>query len=80
MTIVLLTIHSCKKDEEETTTTPNNTTPVLNTARDSAVQDYNVNFVGSNISSTGWTGSTSGCIAGTCNTATDAAVIKRINY
>jgi hypothetical protein len=71
-----LMLNSCNKDEDTDTTTP----PVVLTARDSAVKDYNDNFIGTNIINNGWTGSTATCNAGICSQASNLAVIKRINY
>jgi hypothetical protein len=72
-----LIFNSCSKDEETITPDPQ---PQVMTARDSAVQDYNTNFLGSAITNIGWTGNTTTCTAGTVSASSDAAVIKRINY
>lgn len=49
-------------------------------ARDTAVLEYNTNYLGSAISNPGWTGNIAGCIAGTVPQSTHDAVIKRLNY
>ena len=49
-------------------------------ARDSVALDYNTNYLGSAVSSPGWTGDESVCNAGTVPQSTHNAVIKRINY
>src|SRR5947209_8231741 len=72
-------IEGCKKNDEITSPNPNATT-ASKTARDSAVADYNTNYLGSNITNTGWTGNTATCDAGTVPQATSDAVIARINY
>ncbi len=69
--------YSCKKSDD------NSSPPapaVVMSARDLAVQDYNTNFLGSNVTNPGWTGSTFSCDAGTAPQSTHNAVIKRINY
>ena len=70
-------INSCKKDEEST---PAPVVPPVTTARDAAVLDYNTNYLGTNLVSSGWTGSAFSCTPGTIPPATNAAIIKRINY
>lgn len=70
-----LSISSCKKDE--TTPSDGNSNP---TAREVALNDYNANYLGTAVTSTGWTGSTASCTAGLCSSAMNTAVIKRINY
>jgi hypothetical protein len=72
-----LILNSCSKEEETVEPDPQ---PQIMTARDSAVQDYNANYLGSAITNNGWTGSTTTCTAGTVSASSDIAVIKRINY
>src|SRR5438477_12795048 len=73
---------SCKKNsDEESQPTPAPTpTPVVMTARDSAIEDYNVNYMGSAITTASWTGTTSSCTPGTISQNAHTATIKRINY
>jgi uncharacterized protein YkwD len=71
--------YSCSKDKD-TEPTPNNPGTGSNPARDSALMDYNLNYLGSAISNPGWTGSTSTCTAGSVSQASHDAVINRINY
>ena len=53
-----LLIAGCKKNDDTTTSNTNPTTPpTAMSARDSAAWDYNTNYLGSAISSAGWTGS-----------------------
>ena len=78
-------IESCKKNSDDeiqpVTSSTSNTTPTVMTARDSAIADYNANYLGSAFSSSvGWTGNTSTCNAGTISAAAHNAAIKRINY
>jgi hypothetical protein len=79
--LLLVAIESCKKSsDEETQPTP---TPASNamSSRDSAVADYNANYLGSAFSSSpGWTGSTVTCTGGTISAAAHTAAINRINY
>ncbi len=77
--IIALLFNSCSKDKEEETV-PNTPGGSSNPARDSALDDYNLNYLGSAISNPGWTGSTSTCNAGSVSQASHDAVIKRINY
>lgn len=78
LSLLLFFFHSCKKDETSTPSTTGGT--VSNPARQAALDDYNTNYLASNLSSIGWTGSVSTCTAGRCSQATADAVIKRINY
>lgn len=48
--------------------------------RAKAMQDYNDNYLGSENSSSGWTGSVTGCNKGTISQASYDKVIQRINY
>ena len=66
-----LAIYGCKKEVIPT--------PEL-TSRETALEDYNTNYLGSEVSDPGWTGSTETCNAGTLPQATHDKVIKRINY
>lgn len=77
----LFWVSSCKKDDSTSSNGNNNGTgSTVKTARDSAIDDYNQNYLGSEITSTGWTGSVSTCTAGSVSQASRDAVIKRINY
>src|SRR6185503_13192036 len=53
---------------------------VSNAGRDAVIADYNANYLGSAVTTLGWTGSIASCNAGTLPQATHNAVIKRINY
>jgi uncharacterized protein YkwD len=48
--------------------------------RAAAVNDYQVNYLGSSISSTGWVGDPDNCDAGTTPDATKQKVLQRLNY
>ena len=74
----IILFYSCSKDDSSDSVTP--VTPSSNPLRDAALADYNSNYLGSIVSSTGWTGNTSTCSAGTVSQTTHNAVIKRINY
>lgn len=50
------------------------------TERDKVVVDYNANYLGSNVTNPGWTGSANSCDPGTVPQTTHDNVIKRINY
>ena len=76
--ITMVSIFSCSKDDN--TEPSSGGTPSSNPERDAALADYTNNYLGSAVSSAGWTGSTATCNAGTVAQATHAAVIKRINY
>lgn len=75
--ITIALFNSCSKDDSADTTPSGSTS---NPARDSALNDYTTNYLGSAISNPGWTGTTSTCDAGTVSQASHDAVIKRINY
>jgi hypothetical protein len=66
-----LAIYGCKKEVIPTQEF---------TSRETALEDYNTNYLGSEVSDPGWTGSTETCNAGTLPQATHDKVIKRINY
>ena len=66
-----LAIYGCKKEVIP---------PPELTSRETALEDYNTNYLGSEVSDPGWTGSTETCNAGTLPQATHDKVIKRINY
>ncbi|MFN8143782.1 MAG: CAP domain-containing protein [Bacteroidia bacterium] len=74
----LLFVYSCSKDDESEPATSTGTSS--NPERDAALSDYTTNYIGSAVSSTGWTGSTATCTAGSVSQATKNAVIQRINY
>jgi len=78
--IVAVLIAGCKKNDDSTeATSPNPTTSTMS-SRDSVVSDYNTNYLGSGVSTAGWTGSAASCNPGAVAQATNDAVIKRINY
>ena len=83
---ITIIFYSCSKDEPAT---PGNIGSGNNTGngnnnseaeRNAAIQEYNDNFLGSNITDAGWTGNIANCNAGTVSQACSDAVIKRINY
>lgn len=79
--IIAALVNSCKKDEdEEPAPTPTGGETVSNPARDSARAEYNANYLGSAVTTTGWTGSNSSCNAGTLSQDTQDKTIRRINY
>jgi hypothetical protein len=78
MSIIALMLNSCSKDDNSDSATPTTNPPM--SARDSALQDYNTNYLGSAVTNPDWTGSTATCTAGTVSASASAAVIKRINY
>lgn len=63
-------INSCKKSD----------LPANLKDRETVIADYNNDYLGSAVANPGWTGSTSGCDAGTVSQSTHDRVIKRINY
>lgn len=63
---------SCK--EKESAPDP------LAAARQKVIDDYNNNYLGSNLASSGWTGNTASCIAGTVSAESHAKTLQRINY
>jgi len=50
------------------------------TAREIALQDYQTNYLGSVVATTGWTGNTANCNAGSLPQTTHDKVLQRINY
>mgnify|MGYP000070413847 CR=1 FL=1 len=84
--IFAVALYGCGKDpivtpEPEPVDTNDN--PITNPGvynRDSAVKDYNEMYLGSVVTSIGWTGNTGNCDAGTVPQSVHDAVIKRINY
>ncbi len=48
--------------------------------RDSAVLDYNNNYIGSDLSSSGWSGNLGSCLPGTVTQAVLDKYLQRINY
>jgi hypothetical protein len=68
-------ILSCKKDDDDT----DDSTPVQ-TERERIISEYNTNYLGSAVTSVGWTGSTSTCTAGTYATDAMNKTLQRINY
>jgi hypothetical protein len=68
--ILAMAFSSCKKNDDE----------VVLSDKDQVIEDYKTNYLGTALSNSGWTGSTSGCNAGKAATLTNEMVIKRINY
>lgn len=52
----------------------------VKTKRDSVIEDYNTNYIGSNNFSSGWTGNVSTCDAGTIPQSSLDKTLQRINY
>jgi len=93
VSLLILVLSACKKEsgtctdgvlnQDETGIDCGGVCPACTspqTARDSAIDDYNTNYLGSAVTSTGWTGSTAGCNSGTVPQSTHDKVIMRINY
>lgn len=74
----ILMFSGCSKDDD--TVQPSGGGPVANPERDAALQDYNTYYIGSNLSSSGWTGNSASCNAGSVPANTHQMVIQRINY
>lgn len=55
-------------------------TNVVKTARDSAIEDYNQNYIGSAFYDNGWTGNVAKCKPGTISESAKELYLKRINY
>jgi uncharacterized protein YkwD len=70
---------SCKKDD---TTNPDGTsTPTeVIMPRQAAINEYEAEYLGSIVSSVGWTGSVIACNPGTVAAGVDEKVMRRINY
>ncbi|MDT8309421.1 MAG: CAP domain-containing protein, partial [Bacteroidales bacterium] len=50
------------------------------TEREKAIKDYEDNYIGSLCNDPGWTGSTTGCVAGTISQEARTKVLQRLNY
>lgn len=48
--------------------------------RDSVIEDYNVNYIGSGVTVSGWTGNASSCDAGTIPASVRDKILQRVNY
>lgn len=78
MLVVLLTgtfvmTNGCGKDDDDDK--PKELTP-----REKAIKDYEENYIGSYVDDPGWTGNTTGCVAGTISQDARNKTIKRLNY
>src|SRR5437879_4896932 len=73
-------IAGCKKNDNAPDQNNTASHGTAMTARDSAVQNYNNDYLGSNIGNAGWTGNSATCNAGAVPQSTNDAVINRINY
>lgn len=71
-------ISSCKKDDDDSNNDTND--PVVDPARQLVIDDYNNLYLGSDVTSSGWTGSTSTCAPGTMSADAIAKTLQRINY
>jgi hypothetical protein len=60
--------------------TINDEVPSTSKEREIAVEDYLVNYIGSELETSGWTGNISTCFAGQASQLSHEMVIKRINY
>ena len=78
MALIAGMLQSCKKDDD----TPPDEEPEVPvvTERDRILNEYNTNYLGSAVTSSGWTGSTSGCVAGSVPDDVHAKVLQRIKY
>ncbi|MFC2101046.1 CAP domain-containing protein [Bacteroidota bacterium] len=75
---IALIISSCKKTEDKEDI-PEEEVPVL-TTRDQAIQNYIDDYIGSECPDPGWTGTTTGCNAGSVSQAANNKTVKRVNY
>ena len=57
-----------------------NNTSSTNRSRQQVLDDYNANYLGSVVTNLGWTGSVSGCNAGSVSGDVDAKVAQRVNF
>lgn len=70
----VITFNACKKDPKD------DENPIVLTPLEQAQKDYKELYVGSNIENPGWTGSVTGCVAGSVSQAAQDGFVKRINY
>lgn len=73
LTVTLLSSNACKENngnDPEPATDP----------RQKVIEDYKTNYLGSSVSSPGWTGNTASCVAGTVTDDVNQKVLQRINY
>jgi hypothetical protein len=80
LVLLLSLVNSCKKDDNSTPEPEPTPTPTVPSARDSVVTEYNTNYLGSAVTTLGWTGNVSGCLAGTVPDDVNAKVLQRIKY
>ncbi len=73
-----LVISSCNKDDDDNGN--NNDDPSNLTEREKAIKNYKDDYLGSECADPGWTGSTTGCVAGDVSQAAQNATVKRVNY
>ncbi len=52
----------------------------IKSKRDSVIEDYNINYIGSGVSVSGWTGNAASCDAGTIPASVRDKILQRINY
>ena len=57
-----------------------NNTSSTSRSRQQVLDDYNANYLGSEVTNLGWTGSVSGCNAGSVSGDADAKVAQRVNF
>ena len=79
--ILALAALTTSQNTSNTIGSTNNTSSTSRT-KQQVLEDYNTYYLGSNVTSSnlGWTGSTSGCNAGTVSSDADSKVAMRINY
>jgi len=58
----------------------NDNTNSTSRSKQQIIDDYNSNYLGSEVTSLGWTGSVSGCNAGSVSSDADAKVVQRVNF
>lgn len=54
--------------------------PCVKSKRDSVIEDYNLNYIGSGVSLSGWTGNVASCNAGAIPESVRDKILQRINY
>lgn len=77
LAFAIIFVVGCDKDDD---TNNNNNDDDNLTKREKAIKDYKDNYLGSDVDDPGWTGSTTGCVAGTCSDAAVEKVVQRVNY
>ncbi len=78
MVLIAAIIHSCKKDDNNP---PDDEpeVPVV-TERERILNEYTTNYLGSAVTTLGWTGNNTGCVAGTVAADAHSKTLQRIKY